>query len=275
MKQIVVATDFSKLSSNAVSYAAQMAKESKSSLVLLHVYSVPVVMNEASIGAPSLEELEKDCLKRLRRSVTLLKTKFGARFPVSFECRCGFALEEITSYVKEHKPFLLITGLQGSGYVNDHLIGSVSTQLIKKALCPVLTVGKNMTFKKPKKIVLAFDLKDIEHKSIFEPLRELISVFNSQLFILNVFQSGHAIPTIPEAAAGLEIDRLLGAVKHRFYYEQHDDVVEAVNRFVEKQKAQLVVMVPRNHHFLSVLIRGSQTKRMAYHSVVPLLSLHD
>ncbi len=275
MKQIVVATDFSKLSSGAVQYAAQLAKFSKSSLVLLHVYSVPVVMSEASVGMPSLEEVEKDCIKRLKRSVTLLKTKFGARFPVSYECRCGFALEEISGYLKEHKPFLLVAGLQGSGYINDHLIGSITTQLIKKAACPVLTIGKNETYSHPKKIVLAYDLKDIENKSIFDPLKELITAFKSKVLILNVFKTGHAIPSISEAAAGIEVDRLLGEVKHSFHYVQNNDVVEALNEFVEKQKANMVVMLPRKHSLLSSIMSGSQTKRMAYHSKVPLLSLHD
>ena len=57
MKTIIVPTDFSPIATNAMNFAADMAANINASLMLLHVYQVPVSMTDVPIVLVSAEEL--------------------------------------------------------------------------------------------------------------------------------------------------------------------------------------------------------------------------
>ena len=57
MKTIIVPTDFSSIATNAMHYGIDMAKAVQASLLLLHVYQVPVSFTDTPIVLVSLEDL--------------------------------------------------------------------------------------------------------------------------------------------------------------------------------------------------------------------------
>ncbi len=57
MKTIIIPTDFSPVATNALHYAIDMAKKINASLLLLHVYQVPVSYSDVPIMLVSVEEL--------------------------------------------------------------------------------------------------------------------------------------------------------------------------------------------------------------------------
>ena len=59
MKIIIVPTDFSPVSENAVRYAVNMAKEIGTSVTLVHVYQIPVSMSDVPVAMVSAEELHE------------------------------------------------------------------------------------------------------------------------------------------------------------------------------------------------------------------------
>jgi nucleotide-binding universal stress UspA family protein len=57
MKTIIIPTDFSPAAINAMNYAADMAIAINASLLLFHVYSVPISMTDVPVMLVSVEEL--------------------------------------------------------------------------------------------------------------------------------------------------------------------------------------------------------------------------
>lgn len=274
MKTILAASDFSSTSRNAINYAAQMAVLLKSRLVILHVYSIPIMV-EGALPAFSLDDLEKDCMKKLKRISATLTKNFGKKLNVQCVCRCGLAVDELRSFSKEIKADLLVMGMQGAGFLAEKINGSVTTALMSHAECPVLSIDKKVKFTKPKKIVLATDLKEIKHTIFANTLNKLSEVFKSRLLILNVFKPNNPLPTASEAIENIKLDRAMKAIKHAFYYEANNDIVAGINDFVKKEKAQMVVMIARKHSIFQKLFSEPHTKRMAFHTHTPLLTFHD
>jgi len=66
MKTIIVPTDFSPISTNAMNFAADMAVNINASLMLLHVYQVPVSMTDVPVVMVSSEELRKSSEAKLQ-----------------------------------------------------------------------------------------------------------------------------------------------------------------------------------------------------------------
>ena len=274
MKNILAATDFSPASRHAIKYAAEMAISFKCQLIIINVYAIPI-MTEASVITFSLDELERNCLKKMKRLTDGLVKKYGKKLQLNSQCSCGFAVEEIKLAAKKLNADLIVMGMQGAGYLAEKMNGSVTTSLMADCDCPVLSIGKTMKFSKFKKIVLAADLKEIEHKSFSKLVKELAESYKSKLLVLNVFKPNNVIPTISEANEVMKLDILLKDVKHSFNYVENENVVDGINAFVKKNKADLVIMIGRKHSLFHRLFNEPQTKRMAFHGNTPLLVFHD
>lgn len=275
MKTILVPTDFSETSINAIEYAAELANLTKAKIILFHVYHVPFVTNDVSVMMPStLDEMEGSSLRDLKNIQKSICLKYGHKFKVECKCVCGFAVEEINFFTKENKIDLIVMGMQGAGYLEEQIIGSITTSLISKGSCPVLAIAKKVKFRNIKKIVLACDYLGTNDKLLLEPLKEFARLFKSHISILNVIRELGEVPTLKKAVGGIKLEHLLEDINHTFHYAKNEDVVEGINEFVSEQRMDMVVMIPHLHSLLENIFQEPNTKKMAFHTTIPLLALH-
>jgi nucleotide-binding universal stress UspA family protein len=272
MKTILIPTDFSEASLNAVDYAAEMALITGSKLILFHAYHTPVILSDVPYQKLSLEEIEKEWMRDLKK----IKDKYEKKFKgVHFECicECGLAADLIMSVAESKKADLIIIGMQGMGYLNRKLFGSITTMVIGKAFCPVMAIGNDVKFRAIKNIVLANDLQAIGNKKILVPLKEFINYFKSKLFILNVVKELQE-SSVKQMADGQRAEDLLKDQPHSFHFVEDEDIIHGINEFVIENKIDMIVMIPHKHSLISRIFKTPNTKQMAFHAGVPLLALH-
>lgn len=275
MKTILVATDYSEVSLNAVNYAAEFALHAHAKLILFHAFHPPVAISELPVTLPTVSELERDSKKQLKKIEKKLKEKYGDQLQTEIEYRCGLAVDEIVLYVKENKTDLVVIGMHGAGFLTEKMIGSTTTSLIHNATFPVLSIDSKLQFNPLKRIAFACDYMEIKNKEILEPINKLARMFKSHLYILNVLNKSDVRPTIEEAIVGVKLEKAVEEVAHSFHYIKNDDVIEGINTFASINKIDMVVMIPRKHNLFKSLIKESTTKRMAFHSSIPLLTIHE
>lgn len=275
MKLILAATDFSKASRNAVNYAAEMAKRCKVHLVLFHSYMPPVIMSDVPVIMPASSELEKDALKVMKRMAASLKAKFGPSLKLELVCKYGMAVDAITDYAGENKVDLVVMGMRGTGPIEEKLVGSITTDVIKKSKSPVLSIGHGVKFSPVKNIVLATDYMEITSSSVLDPVKEIATLFKSHVHLLNVVPASTTVPTVSQAVQGIKTEHVFEGFKHSFHAIVNKDVATGINEFVKLRKIDLVVMIPRKHNFFQTLFKGRTTKQVAFHTNVPLLTIHE
>jgi nucleotide-binding universal stress UspA family protein len=142
LHRILVPTDFSKHSENALSYAAAFAEKFGAELHLLHVVQdlalfIPEAVTAAPPIAPPIEQLTAAVREALER---VIKQNQLTRFAVQSEVREGNPFYEIIRYAKESDIDLIIMGTHGHTGLIHVLLGSVAEKVVRKAPCPVLTV---------------------------------------------------------------------------------------------------------------------------------------
>ncbi|MCW3083852.1 MAG: hypothetical protein JWP12_1218 [Bacteroidetes bacterium] len=274
MKTILAPTDFSTSADNAIDYAAEIAKATNAKLVLFHVYNIPIVPAEAPIAMPT-EEIEKDAMAELQKIKQRLDMKHGEQLSVRCECELGFPVEEINSFAKTCNADLIVMGMEGTGALTEKLIGSITTALIKKANCPVLAIDEHVQFTSIGKIAFASDYNQTNNKLVLAPLKEFAELFKSHIYILNVVPEGEEIPSIDKAVEGIKLEHLLEGTDHSFHFKNNKNIVDGINQFVEEQKINMVAIIPRKHQLFQNLFQESTTKRMAFHTKIPLLALHE
>lgn len=142
LHRILVPTDFSKHSENALAYAAAFAEKFDAELFLLHVVQdlalfVPEALTAAPPVTPPVEQLTAAVREALDR---LIDSNHLRRFTVHTEVREGSPFYEIVRFAKEQEIDLIIMGTHGRAGLVHVLLGSVAEKVVRKSPCPVLTV---------------------------------------------------------------------------------------------------------------------------------------
>lgn len=275
MKTILIPSDFSTTAKNAAHYAAELALVNKSKLILFHVYQMPLIMSEVPVMVPSLVEIENDCLNELEKIKKHLHNKYSEDLKIDCVCKCGFVVDEIGRYAEENNADMIVMGMQGAGYLAEKIMGSTTTALMQKAKCPVFTIDHHVKFKPLENILLACDYESIEDKAILKPLKDLTKQFKTRLHILNVVPILEKEATITKAVEGMKLKHYFEEIIHEFHFIENDDVIEGINRYVKKNDIDLIVMIPREHSFIKNIFKEPHTKQMAFHTHLPLLTLHE
>ena len=140
---ILVPTDFSSSSAEALDYARRVAVAFGASLHLMHVIENPVVYGmyaEVYTGLPPgyLDGLDKAARTRLEAQLT---PEEKDRFNAAFITRIGTPSQEILDYLAAHPEVgLVVMATAGRSGVARFVMGSVADKIVRGAPCPVMTV---------------------------------------------------------------------------------------------------------------------------------------
>lgn len=277
MKTILAPTDFSKKSDNSIDYAVEIAKYFKCKIVLFHVYSSPLIATDAPVVIfPIDSEMEKECYATLTQKENELREKHGKDFTIDKICKSGVSVDEaIKEFCGENPIDLIVMGMSKRGYLNEKILGSTTTSLMKRTQVPVLVINENVRFTCPKNIVLACDYEKIPHKSILEPLTELASLFHSKVYVLNIYNEHKRTGLVKKVNTDKILEHSLDGIIHSFHAIKSEDILEGINKFASEKKADMIVVIPRDHKFPENFFNSRNSKRLAFHSKVALLSLHE
>ena len=275
-KTILAPTDFSDAATNAIHYAAELAKSTQAKLVLFHTYYAPHLITDVTVVVPTLQEQLDGYIQVLNKQKKNLQLNYGNDLKVEVVCVEGFASVEIERYVKEHSVDLIVMGMKGLGRVAERLFGSNTTTMIEKGICPVLVIDETVKFKQIKNIVFACDYIKLQHqRELLEPLKKMVDLFDAHVYILNVVPDLRTVPSVDQAITGIQLNHVLDETPHTFHQYQHTDIAMGIRSFTEEYKIDLIVMIPHDHSFFSKLFKEPMTKQLAFHTKLPLLTIHS
>lgn len=139
--KILFATDFSESSDHAFDYALTLAQQFGSRLTILHVINEPVDLRGFYVPHISFENLEKEIEEGARK----MMAKFLATHMTGFSnyqtaIVSGVPWEEILKRAESDRSSCIVLGTQGRSGIDHLLFGSTAERVVRKALCPVVTV---------------------------------------------------------------------------------------------------------------------------------------
>ncbi|MGP8216861.1 MAG: universal stress protein [Bacteroidia bacterium] len=272
MKNILVPVDFSTTAENAAEYAAELAKLAKAKLILFNVYSVPVPVADVPVTNIPLEEVEWDSIEQLKTFNKNLTRKYPG-VETEIVTKPGFVVDEIRLMIEERKADLVVMGITGEGR-SKGFFGTNTTSVMKKAKCPVMSVPPDTKFVKPSKIALACDYSAIVPDEVVNKFKYFVNLFKAKVLIFDVLKRSELI-TYQKAAAEVNLENSLGDMEHSIYYPSGDNMAKETNDFIEKNSVDMLVMIPHHYPFLQNIFHHSNTKEMAFHTRVPLLTIHE
>ena len=137
-KTILVSTDFSKISIEALQYARDFAKEFGARLVLVHVVEkAPFI---AGLETNPLVLSEKEIVEKAKMELRHLARTELEGVTVDTLVRTGKAFNEINQAASELKADLIIISTHGYTGLKHTLLGSTAERVVRHAPCAVMVV---------------------------------------------------------------------------------------------------------------------------------------
>ncbi|MFM2138691.1 MAG: hypothetical protein RJA57_998 [Bacteroidota bacterium] len=275
MKTIIVPTDFSPTATNALHYAIDMAKAIDASLLLLHVYQVPVSYSDVPIMLVSVDELKQTAEEKIGRLKKEVEHLTSGQLKLYTETRMGNVSDELETLCEKIRPFAVVMGSKGSSGIERVLFGSNTLTVIRHLTWPVISVPPGKVYGNGiRKIGFACDFRDIVENTPANAIRDLVRAFGAELHILNVdYQDKRFEADTPEQSALLHT--LLEDLRPQYDFIEHRDIEDGINAFAEKNNLDLIIAIPKKHKLLEGLFRTSSTKQLVFQSHIPVLCIHE
>jgi nucleotide-binding universal stress UspA family protein len=133
IRRILVTTDFSAGTPDAMSYALSIAKESQAKVTLLHVVHDIAVDITSKYREPLLRGIETELQKLVPEdALDEVKTRIEVGVPYEF----------IPNFLRTEKFDLLVMNIHGKSLLDRALVGSTAERTVRAAadICPVLLI---------------------------------------------------------------------------------------------------------------------------------------
>jgi nucleotide-binding universal stress UspA family protein len=261
MQRVIIPVDFSETSIKAARFAAKMLAGKKSAAVIL--YNNYETEDDQENCINYLKSLQKEFLETGVYSVEL-EYEMG-----------GDLVENICRLAHTFRATLVVVGITGKSAVQQVIFGSNTLKLVDKNLYPVLIIPPDASYQGIKNVAFASDFIHIEATTPSALINAVLDMFNPMLHIVNV-NSEHYVSLTEEIQQGKEkFKELFSNYKMEFYFITRNDFLEALDNFVTDFKIDILIMVPKHPSNSTLLFKAPQTRRLAYHSHIPILATHE
>ncbi|HLV47063.1 MAG TPA: universal stress protein [Flavobacterium sp.] len=280
MSKILFPTDFSETANNAFIYALNLAKSTDAELFVLNCYEM-VVLSTTSSGNPDMvqemyQSIELNHFEQFKEQVPLMR-KMAQEQGLS-EVKMTFLFEEgllqsvIRKVIKDENIDYIVMGTNGANSLEKKLLGSNTVNIMTKVDIPILSVPTEAKFtpSKIKTIGFATMLRESDKKGIYT-IAKIAKKLGADFKCLHILRDENS-----------DYDETLNAwiaeftpLGITFHTVLNRDLEQSVFYFIDKYNVDMMCIVKRQMNFFEKLFSSSLSKKLAYHSYVPVFVLRE
>lgn len=277
MKRILFPTDFSEAAANAFLYVLNYANAFNAQVIILHVYDLPI------LDMPPLPETSQEIFEAVEfNSFEKFKAELEGLHKIAEDnnlqhitiknvLNYGDLVYNINEVCKEEAIDVVMMGTKGATGIKEVFLGSTTSSVMQNVHVPVIGIPEGARFSKVKSILFTTQYRDKDNDALLKTL-EIGKALHARVYCVYITNADDP-EDIEERIQEWEI-----------YYRDEDiaffripgnDVEQALLDFSENQKIDLIVMRSHKRNFFESLFHSSLTRKMVYHTTIPLLIYKD
>lgn len=282
MQQILLPTDFSADSLNALKYALEIADHFKGEVTILHAFETPLLAPSmtttgAGVSVELLkiaQERDEDQYELYKEKVAIVQEAIGkSDIPVRFKYSDGLAVDQIVAESKTGQYDLIAMNTEGADGIGRWLHGSHAAAVVQRASIPVMVVPDEARFKPIERMAFATNFEHLDDNYV-NTLVDWIVKLGAELHFIHVANKKQYID-LDQYHNMEEIKTIADKydnIKFRILYD--DDVLDQLEDYAEDNAIDLMAMVTERLPFYKRLFNPSLTKQMTFETEIPLLVFH-
>ena len=279
-RKILVPTDFSKNSWNAIKYALELYKSDECIFYFLNVFSATQNVFDSLMNfepGSELYELSKAKSEQgLARILDLLGVEDQENTKHHFETISTFnyPLEAIKNSVEKKDIEMIVMGTKGETDSRHIPYGSTAIYVMEKVRnCPVIVVPEKAKHTLPKEIVFPTSYKTHYKRRELIYLIDIAKKCDAKIEILHISEEEKLDENQKENKQLLK--EIFEDVSYSFHELSYNSVEAAINIFIESRDSDMVAFINKKHFFFGSVLTQPLVKEVGFHSKVPILVMHD
>jgi nucleotide-binding universal stress UspA family protein len=274
MKKILLPTDFSDNSWNAIKYALQYFKEVACHFTLINTYTPIIYQVEyMEIGSAQfglIDAMKESSNEGLKTIMTKIEKEFkNPKHSFSQVSSFNTLTAEINEQTSGNDIDYVVMGTKGATGAAEILFGSNTMHVIKNAKYPVLAIPSDFSFEKPLEVLFPSDFNVEFQKEHVQPILEVAKTFHSRVNIMNA-TFGYDLSEFQEANKKI-LESFFKDTAHIFHSVSNHTVEDAIASFQLKHRINLLVMLNNKHSFFENLFFRSTINHIGFHLNIPFL----
>jgi nucleotide-binding universal stress UspA family protein len=280
MKKIVLPTDFSDNSWNAIFTAVKLYKDVSCHFYLLHAYEPNSLNLLGKKGQQRLgviyDSLSQYSTQELEKVKAYLNEHHSNTKHIFETISISETLEEaIENITRKQDIDVILMGTQGVTGAKEVFMGSSTVKVIKKVKStPIIAVPSDFNFQQLKTVVFPTDFTRFFEKYELLPLTELAKLWKSKIDILHVSVE-YILNETQESNKNILEERINGVPFSYHNVPFMGNISKSVQNYLTENTADLMALIRYHHSFWEKIIGEPVIKKIAFHSTVPVLMLPE
>ncbi|MGQ1784521.1 MULTISPECIES: hypothetical protein [unclassified Saccharicrinis] len=263
-------------------YAVKFARNLNAELILLNVFDIELdnnitkekynslVKNNWLCAYNQITRFNKYYIEHHAKTDNDLKIRFDHRYVH------GEWLSEIRKILKEETIDLVALPISEDEKQNKKQFKIINDDIFERNNASVLVVPQNCPFKPIGEIVYATDLKKLNYNELY--IKDVLSyakAFDSNIHFIHITKSETAF--FPQSIDGYKT--IMNAIKknrkHVFKSFQGKNVIDAIEDYILKSQAGLLVTIKHERFFLDTIFHKSISDELLLKSTIPVLVMRE
>ena len=278
MKHILIPTDFSNNSWNALEYAVQLYKGESCIFFILHIDELSksyVKGNSFMALTKPNPSITKDKLNHFFEQIGSLPANILHQF-IALE-EYGNFIDIVKKIVQEKKIDLIALGTKNVSRFKASVFGNNAGNVITKVPCNVLIIPEETALKTPDKIAFPTDFNLFYSYPILNSLTEILEISKANLEVVHVSQSQ---PKFTNAQVNNKeyLDDYLNELflgSHSFQTILVANIRDSIINYISSNKIDMLTLVAKNLNLFQQLFFNNSIQQLSYHTSVPLMVIHE
>ncbi|MGB5480334.1 MAG: universal stress protein [Eudoraea sp.] len=275
---ILLPTDFSKNSGNAISYAMELFKNEKCNFFFLHTYTPSFYRMDYMLGGPMFSAIPDSgvdiSLAGLEKTLEDVKKSYkNPNHSYNIISAFNTLTDEINEVTIEKEIDMVVMGTQGATGAKEIFLGSNTVYVLRKAIAPVLVIPENYTFQKIQKILLPSDYLTNYKDNELSTAIKMVKMNKAKLIVLHVKEEYDLTASQDENKMALY--RRLDGLSTTLTELKGSLMPNAILNYVQKNGIDLLMMMNRKHSFFERIFEKQNVDQIGFHIKIPFLVIRD
>jgi len=280
MKNILLPTDFSENSWEAILYAIDLFQDAPCKFYLMHSYEPQVSAPSTAVTSKRAHSIIMEATKNEAiQGLEKIKNKINALTldeNHSFETTIinDYFVSAVKTKVQELNIDAVVVGTKGASGLKEVTLGSNTANLIGKLPCPIIAVPTNASLNSVKEIGFAVDYSIQSYDKGLELLKDIAEHYESKISVVHILNKNKEL-TPEMISSKIELENYLKPIPTEFFHLTDVPIEMGTRIFSESRRLDMMCVIAKKHGFFEKLFNKSQSKSISHHAKVPLIIFNE
>lgn len=271
MKKILVPTDFSEQAEHALKVAAEIARNHKSEIYLLHMLELPLQGVDAYGSGGDLPEALFFVKMAQQQFENVMSQDYLKDLEVYQNVKSDLSFSEIKDTCEELNIDMIVMGSHGATGLREVFIGSNAEKVVRSSKVPVLVIKNNHENFYIDNFVFASDFKN-DSKETYKQAIKFAKAFDATIHLLMVNTPNNFTTTSAAKARINEFtkDEVYFPISINIYNDE--SVEQGILNFSKEINADLIGISTHGRQGIAHFFNGSISEDIVNHANRPVIT---